>query len=209
VDLNDASQLTLGSIRFRDPSPDLGRCDGTLRGEESLRHLLQPSQSRSSSEPPQDIPSPSDSHRNARNDLPTALTLTSSASSIISFGSLDSVQANLVLERENDGHTQQQDSAEGSASMSALPSSSGKSACPYVQHKYLFFDDGNITFLVRPMHPTLAPTDLEEHLYRLRASFIASIVISSAEIRVYSGNASHDFPHRRGLRLRVSFLWMV
>ncbi|KAI0250056.1 hypothetical protein BJV78DRAFT_1323137 [Lactifluus subvellereus] len=94
--------------------------------------------------------------------LPTALTPASSASStVISFDSLGSAQANLILGPEDEGHTQPPGSTK-SMNTSALPSS--KPGCPYVQHKRFFLDDGNITFLG-------ASVQVEGILYRVHRYF--------------------------------------
>ncbi|KAI0249057.1 hypothetical protein BJV78DRAFT_1230985 [Lactifluus subvellereus] len=136
------------------PSPDRSSCyNGTLQGEGHARIsqdpyqiLLQITQPPSSPESSLDIPVPSGSLQNGRDDFPTALTPASSApSTVISFDSLYSAQANLVLGPEDESHTQPPGSTE-SMNTSALPSS--KPASPYVQHKRFFLDDGNITFLV-------------------------------------------------------------
>ena len=83
----------------------------------------------------------------------TILSPTSSTgSTVISFGSLDSVQANLIL--EDDVPEKPPGSEEGSVNTSVPPSST-LAHRPYTQrkHKRFFFDDGNITFLVRLSHP--------------------------------------------------------
>ncbi|KAI0250055.1 hypothetical protein BJV78DRAFT_1128587 [Lactifluus subvellereus] len=69
----------------------------------------------------------------------------SAASTVISFGSLDSAQANQIL--EDDVREKPLDSEEGSVNTS-VPRLSMPAYRPYIQHKRFFFNDGNIAFLV-------------------------------------------------------------
>jgi hypothetical protein len=90
--------------------------------------------------------------RGAERCLQTISTPTSAAPIVVSFDSLDSLQANLIL--EDDVPVQPPDPSEEGLTNTNAPSLSIPVWRPYMQHKHFFFDDGNITFLVRPLRLT-------------------------------------------------------
>jgi hypothetical protein len=81
--------------------------------------------------------------------LPTALTPTFwAALSIVPFDSLDPTQSKVILDDDVPAEV----SVLSEESTNTSTQASKLADPPHVEHEYYFFDDGNVTFLVRPLH---------------------------------------------------------
>jgi len=80
---------------------------------------------------------------------------------------------------------------------------------PPVRHECYFFDDGNVTFLVRPLHSDTGILIWTNNVHRSKAFSIAFMNISSAVTRVNSMVVSQSSPCSNPPGLLPLFLYMM
>lgn len=81
---------------------------------------------------------------------------------------------------------------------------------PPVRHEYYFFDDGNVTFLVRPLHSDTSPQlTWTNNVHRSKAYSIAFMNISSAVTRVNSMVVFQSSPRSNPPGLLPLFLYVM